>query len=209
FDLGYLRVLPNLTIMAPGDAFDVSAMLEFALKHPGPVAVRYPKATAEPIRVEAGGRKRAVVELGKAEVLRHGDEGTIVCCGTQLGEALRAAEILATEGLSVGVINARFVKPLDTATILEAARNSHFVVTIEEASLMGGFGSAVLEAANQAGVQDAVIHRLGIPDEFIEHGDRGELLAELGLTAAGIAETCRLLAGRLGIDAATVPRQAS
>ena len=209
FDFGYLRVFPNMTVMAPGDALDLTAMLDFALAHDGPVSLRYPKATAEQITPELTARRRAAVELGKAEVLRGGDHGTIICCGAQLGEALRAAETLEAEGLQVGVINARFVKPLDITTILAAVRQSDFVVTVEEASLMGGFGSAVLEAANAAGVKHAVIHRLGIPDEFIEHGDRKELLAELGLMADGIAETCRELATRLGIVTATVPRQAS
>ncbi|HUS38966.1 MAG TPA: 1-deoxy-D-xylulose-5-phosphate synthase [Pirellulales bacterium] len=209
FDFGYMRVFPNMAVMAPGDAYDLPAMMDFAMSHDGPVSMRYPKTAAEEITREMTGRARTPVELGRAEVLRSGGRGTIICCGTLLPEALRAAKSLESEGLPVGVINARFVKPLDTKTILDAVKQSQFVVTLEEASLMCGFGSAVLEAANMAGIRDTVIHCLGIPDEFIEHGDRKELLAELGLLADGIAETCRNLATQLGIEVVPVPRQAS
>ena len=98
------------------------------------------------------------------------------------------------EGLAVGVINARWVKPLDTQTVCRAIRETGFVVTVEEGVLQGGFGSAVLEAASDAGLDASHVRRLGIPDRFIEHGERGELLADLGLDAAGIAATCRALA---------------
>ena len=98
--------------------------------------------------------------------------------------------MLREEGIHVGVINARFVKPLDTETVLRCVRDCGFVVTVEEAALMGGFGSAVLETAADAGLDTSRVTRLGIPDKFIEHGERGELLADLGLDAAGIAATC-------------------
>ena len=102
-----------------------------------------------------------------------------------------AAERLAAEGVDFGVVNARFVKPLDAATILRAVGQSPLVVTVEEGVLMGGFGSAVLEAAADAGLDASHIHRLGIPDRFIEHGPRTELLADLGLDATGIVRTCQ------------------
>ena len=120
----------------------------------------------------------------------------MICCGTLLSNCLKAAEILRQESLDVGVINARFVKPLDQFTIGRAIQESPFIVTIEEAALMGGFGSAVLEMANQAGLATGHIRRMGIPDQFIEHGDRGELLADLGLDAPGIAKTCRQMSAR-------------
>ncbi|MEX2168742.1 MAG: 1-deoxy-D-xylulose-5-phosphate synthase [Pirellulales bacterium] len=191
FDLGYLRLLPNMVVMAPGDADDLFSMLPFALGHEGPCAIRYPKAAAETISGE-----RTPIELGRSEVLSEGDDGTIICCGALLSNCLAAAKQLASEGLDVGVINARFVKPLDTAVILHAVRRSKFVVTVEEAALAGGFGSAVLEAAVDAGVETAHIRRLGIPDRFIEHAERGELLADLGLDPAGIARACRELADK-------------
>jgi 1-deoxy-D-xylulose-5-phosphate synthase len=99
--------------------------------------------------------------------------------------------VLADEGLQVGIINARFAKPLDTDLIFQAIQSSGFVVTVEEAALAGGFGSAVLEAAADAGLDTRHLRRLGIPDRFIEHGERGELLADLGLDAMGIAAACR------------------
>jgi 1-deoxy-D-xylulose-5-phosphate synthase len=188
FDLGYLRLLPNFVVMAAGDEADLAQMLGLALKHDGPCAIRYPKAVAETI---ADGR--TPVEFGKSEVLSWGEDGTIVCCGALLPGCLAAAQRLRAEGLDVGVINARFVKPLDSETIFRAVRDTGFVVTVEEAALMGGFGSAVLEAACDAGLDTSRVRRLGIPDQFIEHGERGELLAELGLDATGIATSCRAL----------------
>jgi 1-deoxy-D-xylulose-5-phosphate synthase len=103
---------------------------------------------------------------------------------------------LAPDGIDFGVINARFVKPLDAATMVRAIREFPLVVTVEEGVLMGGFGSAVLEAAAEAGVNAGHVRRLGIPDHFIEHGTRSELLADLGLDAAGIVRACRQWSGR-------------
>ena len=190
YDLGYMRLFPNIAVLAPGDEADLVAMLDWAIEHPGPVAIRYPKAT-----VERHAGPRQPVELGRSETLRQGRDGLIVACGTLLGASLAAAATLAGEGLDVGVINARFVKPLDPA-ILEAIEASPWTVTVEENALPTGFGSAVLEAVNDAGVAAGPIVRLGLPDRFVEHGERGELLASLGLDAAGIAGACRRLAGR-------------
>lgn len=189
FDLTYLRPLPNLVVMAPGDESDVGPMLEFALGHDGPTAIRYPKAAAEVID-----RCPAPVELGAAETLRDGAHGTIIACGAVLGACLEAADRLAEDGLQLGVINARFVKPLDKVTILAAVRQSPFAITVEEGALMGGFGSAVLEAACDAGLDTSRLRRLGVPDRFIEHATRAELLADLGLDADGVTAACRQLA---------------
>ena len=190
FDLGYLRLFPNMAVLAPGDEHDLAAMLDWALAHGGPVAIRYPKAT-----VENHGGQRPPIELGRSEMFAEGHDGLIVACGTLLGEALAAAAELRGEGLDVSVINARFVKPLDP-TILERIEAAPWTVTLEENVLQTGFGSAVLEAVNDAGLQAGMIVRLGLPDRFVEHGERAELLADLGLDAAGIAATCRRLAGR-------------
>ncbi len=190
FDLGYLRLFPNMAVLAPGDEHDLAAMLDWALAHGGPVAIRYPKAT-----VENHGGQRPPIELGRSEMFVEGHDGLIVACGTLLGEALAAAAELRGEGLDVSVINARFVKPLDP-TILERIEAAPWTVTLEENVLQTGFGSAVLEAVNDAGLQAGMIVRLGLPDRFVEHGERAELLADLGLDAAGIAATCRRLAGR-------------
>ncbi len=199
FDFAYLRVFPNMVVMAPGDAADLPAMLDFALRFDGPCAIRYPKAAAVTLP-----REPAPIELGRSEVLRTGADGTIVGCGTLVNHCLEAAAALHEEGLEIGVINARFLKPIDAETIVAAVRDAPWVVAVEEAALAGGFGGAVLETAADAGVDTSRVRRLGIPDRYIEHGERDELLADLGLDAAGIAETCRQLAA---VDGARLARK--
>ncbi|MBV9126271.1 MAG: 1-deoxy-D-xylulose-5-phosphate synthase [Planctomycetes bacterium] len=186
FDTPYLRLFPNFVIMAPGDELDVAPMLRFALDQPCPVALRYPKANLE--KVERG---LAPVELGQAEIFEWGPDGVLIAYGSLFPACVKAAERLRSEGLDIGVINARFVKPLDRQTLLRAVEQLPLVVTVEEGTLEGGFGSALLEAANAAGLDTRHIHRLGIPDRFIEHGERAELLADLGLDVDGICETVR------------------
>ena len=190
FDLSYLRVFPNMVVMAPGDAADLPQMLDLALTHDQPCAIRYPKAAAE---VAEG--TRTPVEFGKAEVLRQGADGALIAGGALLGECLQAADRLQAEsGLELTVVNARFIKPLDNDTLLPIIEQTPFAITVEEAALAGGFGSAVLEACCDAGVSTARVRRLGIPDHYVEHGERGELLADLGIDASGIAQACRELA---------------
>lgn len=191
FDNTYMRVFPNMVHVAPGDEQDVAPMLDFALQYDGPVSIRYPKANVETVT-----RPQTPVELGQAEVYRWGEDGMFIAFGTLFVDCVRAAERLREEGLDVGVINARFAKPLDTATILRAIEQSPFVITIEESTLCGGFGSAVLEAANSAGLRTEHIRRLGIPDRFIEHGDRDELLADLGLGVNGLIAAAQAMAER-------------
>lgn len=122
-----MRVFPNMTVMAPGDEADLEAMVPFALSQNGPTSIRYPKAKA--VRVD---RAATPIEAGRAEVIEWGDDGMIVACGTLLADCVRAAQLLRAEGLDVGVINARFVKPLDTETILRAVSHCGAVVTVEE-----------------------------------------------------------------------------
>ncbi|MFM9058433.1 MAG: 1-deoxy-D-xylulose-5-phosphate synthase [Planctomycetaceae bacterium] len=196
YDLGAMRLFPNIAVLAPGDEHDLEAMLPWALAQSGPVAIRYPKAVVQ--RHEG---PRAPLELGRSELMIEGHDGLVVACGTLLGEALAAAAALREEGLEIAVVNARFVKPLDPA-IVERIEAAPWTVTVEENALPTGFGSAVLEAvadaraAAEAPLPHGPIVRLGLPDRFVEHGERGELLADLGLDAAGIATTCRRLAGR-------------
>jgi 1-deoxy-D-xylulose-5-phosphate synthase len=189
FDCGYLRVLPNLVLMAPADEHDLTQMLDLALRHDGPCAIRYPKAALAPIDGE-----RTPLQLGKSEILSWNGAGVVLAFGALVPICIEAARILRREGIEVGVVNARFLKPLDREATLQAIRECDFVVTVEESALMAGFGSAVLEAAADAGIEASRVRRLGIPDQFIEHGERGELLADLGLDAAGIAAACRQLA---------------
>jgi len=188
FDVTYLRLFPNMTSMAPGDEQDLRPMLALALEHDGPISLRYPKTNLDKIERP---NDFAPVEMGKAEVIEWGEDGCFIAYGTLLANCLAAARLLADEGTHVGVINARFVKPLDRDTILRAVESLPFVATVEEGTLEGGFGSAVLEAANAAGIDARNIVRLGIPDRFIEHGDRNELLAELGLNPEGLANAVR------------------
>ena len=191
FDFGYLRVFPNMVVMAPGDTQDLPAMLDFALQHDSPCAIRYPKAPEVEIDRPALSLKSTPIELGRSEVLNWGTDGCLISCGALLPRCVEAASQLRAEGLDIGIINARFLKPLDTETILKAVRECSFVITVEEAALAGGFGSAVLEAAADAGLNTSRIRRLGIPDHYVEHGERDELLADLGLDVTGIVAKCR------------------
>ncbi|MDR1141382.1 MAG: 1-deoxy-D-xylulose-5-phosphate synthase [Planctomycetaceae bacterium] len=191
FDLGYLRPFPNLVVMAPADALDVEPMFCFAERLEQPVAIRYPKANATIVE-----RNPEPIRLGKAEIVRNGSDGMIVACGSLLETAVEAAKRLGKnmDGLGrvdVGVINARFVKPLDSDLILQPLREGHFLITLEEGMLTAGFGSAVLEAANNAQLDTRNLRRLGIPDHYVEHGERSELLEGLGLNEKQLVKVCR------------------
>ncbi len=186
FDTPYMRLFPNMVVMAPGDECDVAPMLKFALNHTAPTSIRYPKTTLEKVE-----RSVAPLELGQAEVLEWGTDGVLVAYGTLLPACVKAAEKLRAEGLDIGVVNARFCKPLDRATLLKAVEELPLVVTVEEGTLEGGFGSALLEAVSDARLDARNVVRLGIPDHFIEHAERGELLADLGLDVPGLCATVR------------------
>lgn len=190
YDIPYMRLFPNMVVMAPGDETDVASMLRFALNQPSPTSIRYPKAN-----LERHDRPTTPIELGKAEVFSWGEDAMLIAFGTQLGECLKAAQRLRDEGLSVGVVNARFCKPLDRAVMLRAIDTANVVVTVEEGTLEGGFGSALLECANASGRNTAHVMRLGLPDSFVEHGERAELLADLGLDASGIVAAVRTKLG--------------
>jgi 1-deoxy-D-xylulose-5-phosphate synthase len=194
FDNTYLRAFPNLVMMAPGDGRELAAMLDFAIGLDGPASIRYPKANVESVE-----RAVAPIELGRSEIIDWGTDGAFVAFGALLGRCVEAARQLRKEGLDVGVINARFAKPLDAETIVRAIEQTGFVLTVEENSLCGGFGSAVLEAASAAGVDASNVRCLGLPDHFIEHGERDELLADLNLDVRGLVAAARALA-----DGATV-----
>lgn len=180
FDLAYLRPLPNFQVMAPADAREVEPMLRYAAAGNSPAAIRYPRTTAP--RLE---RTAAPIEAGKAEILREGADGAIAVLGERARAALEVAGELAAlpgpERLDLAVINARFAKPLDTETLLSPLREGKFLLTVEEGVLAGGFGSALLEAASDAGVNTQKIRRLGIGDAYTPHGSRDELLRLIGL----------------------------
>jgi len=188
YDNTYMRTFPNITVMAPGDESDVEPMLQFALQESGPTSIRYPKTNAETIP-----RSVAPVRKGTAEVYRWGEDGTFIAFGTLFSSCVAAAERLAKDGLDVGVVNARFLRPLDTDVLFKAIETG-FVITVEESTLNGGFGSAVLEAANASGLPTQQIRRLGLPDRYIQHGERNEQLAEVGLDVAGLMAAAHQLA---------------
>ena len=194
YDAAYLRVLPNLVVMAPGDEEDIAPMFEFALRYTSPVAIRYPRANLDTIE-----REVQPIELGQAEILEWETDGMLLACGSMVGPCLRVAERLRDRhGLRVGVINARFIKPLDCRTIGKAIEECGFVLTVEEGVLMGGFGSAVLEAANDMGLPTSHVRRLGLPDRYVLHAERDEQLAEVGLDVDGITQAAVALAMAVG-----------
>jgi 1-deoxy-D-xylulose-5-phosphate synthase len=159
-------------------------MMLTAIEHPGPAALRYPRGSGTGADIK---RAPEILEVGKAEVLREGGEVAIVAYGSMVQPSLKAAEQLARDGIESTVVNARFVKPLDSGLILALARTRRLIVTIEEAYLAGGFGSAVLELLEENGLQDKVkVVRMGIPDRFVTHGDPKLLLAKYGLDPDGI-----------------------
>ncbi|HKM53434.1 MAG TPA: transketolase C-terminal domain-containing protein, partial [Isosphaeraceae bacterium] len=140
------------------------------------------------------------IELGQAEVLEWETDGMIIVCGALLGTCVRAAEQLRERhGLRVGVINARFAKPLDRATVCKAIEEAAFVLTVEEGCLAGGFGSAVLEAASDAGIAAGHVRRLGLPDRFVFHAEHDEQLAEVGLDVEGIIASAVGMARSVGL----------
>ncbi len=187
YDLAYLRALPNMVVMAPKDENELRHMLVTAIGHPGPAALRFPRGAGLGVPLEP---ELKALPLGCAELLRDGDDAAILALGSMVHPALEAAAELAADGISVAVLNARFVKPLDAERILELARRCGALVTVEEHAAQGGFGGAVLEVVAASGL-GVPVHCLGVPDRLIEHGDPAEILAGLGLDAPGIARAVR------------------
>ncbi|MBN1458281.1 MAG: 1-deoxy-D-xylulose-5-phosphate synthase [Armatimonadetes bacterium] len=182
FDLSFLRHIPNLVVMAPKDLSELAAMLRTALELDAPAAIRYPRG--EGTNPPDGDQK--ALPVGRAELLREGNEVAILAIGTMVGPAEAAAARLAEKGIGAAVLNARFVKPLDEDVICELATSCGRVVTVEENAVSGGFGSAVMEMLERRGISVPVLP-LGIPDRFVEHGSRDELLADLGLEPEAVA----------------------
>ena len=184
FDVAFMRHIPGMTVMSPKDETELYSMMQAALDSLGPCAVRYPRSAAP----GAGARYPAdPVEIGRAEVMRDGRHCAIFALGPMVYPALEASRILSARGVSCAVVNARFIKPLDTSILAQYASSTGMIITCEDAALPGGYGSAVLEALSQAGMADVRVVRLGIPDRFIEHGRRDDILGELGLDSRGIA----------------------
>ncbi len=176
FDIAFLRNIPNLVVAAPKDGRELEGMLELALHLNNPVAIRYPKDN-----IPNASLINSPLQLGKAELLREGKDAVIIALGAMVAPGILAAELLAKSGIEVGVVNARFVKPLDVELLKKISAQAKFIFTVEEGVLEGGFGSAVSEA-----IAKPVI-RIGLPSEFIPCGKRELLLERYGLTAQGIA----------------------
>jgi 1-deoxy-D-xylulose-5-phosphate synthase len=183
FDLSYLRHLPNLVLMAPKDENELRDMLFTAVEHPGPVALRYPRGRGVGVAFSSTLSK---VPIGKAEVVREGQDVLILAVGASVYPALEAAKELEKQGFSATVVNARFIKPLDEALILNLAAQHGRVLTVEENVVAGGFGSAVLELLADRDLFGVTVKRLGIPDVFMEHGTQDILRKKYELDAAGI-----------------------
>jgi 1-deoxy-D-xylulose-5-phosphate synthase len=183
-DIAYLRVVPNIVVMAPKDEGEMRDMMLTMVEHVGPAAMRYPRGNGVGASLD---REPQLLEIGKGEILRDGGEVAIIAYGSMVHPSLEAAENLAKEGIEATVVNARFVKPLDAELLLALARSRRVLVTVEEAYVAGGFGSAVLELLEENGLQDKVhVVRMGIPDRLVTHGDPKLLLAKYGLDADGI-----------------------
>ena len=177
FDIAYLRVLPNLCLISPKDPEELRAMLRWSLEQDGPVAIRYSRGgimCGEPVG------KPARIVRGKAETLRSGKDVALLALGSMVYPALAVAERLERDGIHASVINARFVKPLDETMVKQAARTGR-IVTLEEAQVSAGFGSAVSEALSALNLSYVPHLRIGLPDAFIEHGQRSELLRQCQL----------------------------
>jgi len=189
FDLSYLRCLPNMVVMSPKDENELRHMLKTAIEHPGPIALRYPRGTGTGVPFDD---KTAPIEVGKAELVCEGqtpDDLLIIAIGRTVEEALKARRILNDEhGLTAAVINARFVKPLDIDLIGTYAARSPHVVTVEENTLPGGFGSAVMEALLDANISGFKIKRVGIDDVFVDHGPQKLLRRLYGVDADAIVD---------------------
>ncbi len=193
FDIAYLRTFPGVVLCAPRDASDMDRMLEMALRQDGPVAVRFPRDTAPDPEVIHATERREMAP-GKAEVLCEGERVVVWAYGPLVGQALLAAERLRADGVEIGVVDARFAKPLDEELLARHAQDYRWIVTLEEHQRAGGFGSAVLEALSRQPAGDARVRVLGIPDRFVTHmSSRAEQLASLGLDAAGVEQTVRNL----------------
>ncbi|MFP3418331.1 1-deoxy-D-xylulose-5-phosphate synthase [Bacillus sp. SIMBA_154] len=191
FDIAFMRHMPNMVLMMPKDENEGQHMVNTAIQYDGgPIAMRFPRGNGLGVKMD---EQLKTIPIGSWEVLRPGKDAVILTFGTTIKMALQAAEELQKEGKSIRVVNARFIKPLDEQMLNEILSEDIPILTIEEAVLQGGFGSSVLEYIHDKKASHIKVERMGIPDEFIEHGSVDALLEEIGLTKAQVAETLRTL----------------
>jgi len=189
FDITYLRSLPNMTVMAPKDENELRHMIYTALKHSGPVAIRYPRGTGLGVTLDP---EYKTIPMGQAEILQEGNDLMILALGNTVPPSREAGARLEKEGVSVCVVNCRFVKPLDKR-LAEIAASTGRVLVVEENIRQGGLGGAVLELLNDLDIENVRINRIGLPDKFIEHGPADLLRENYGLDATGILKAARNL----------------
>jgi 1-deoxy-D-xylulose-5-phosphate synthase len=192
-DFSFLRSIPNMIVMAPKDENELRHMLKTAVDCGSPVSLRYPRGKGIGVPLDD---ELKPPEIGRGEVLLEGTDIAVIAIGAVVHPALNAARKLAAEGLSVEMINARFVKPLDEELILRTAAKTKVIITIEENYLQGGFGSAVLELLAQKDVCDVRIKCLGIPDEFVRHATQAQQRQKYGLDEEGITQSIREMSSR-------------
>jgi len=192
YDMAYLRIFPNMICMAPKDENELRHMLKTSFETGHPTSLRYPRGNGFGVTMDA---ELKSLPIGKGEVLREGNAGAIFAIGNEVWPSMQAAEILAKEGIEVAVINARFIKPLDDELIAKYCRPFTKIITVEEGSLAGGFGAAIMERVQQLGIRDVAFHRIGIPDEYVHHGAQDVLRAQYDLDANGIAKRVREFVG--------------
>ena len=186
YDIAYMRYLPGFVLMAPRDGTELEMMLEWAVEADRPCAIRYPRdSVPDDVSLQA---EREPIVMGRSEMLESGTDVALLGYGISTEYARAAASILAADGVSAGVVNARFAKPVDIARVSSLLESYRLVVTLEEHALAGGFGSAVLEACADAGVDGSKIRRIGVPDEFIDHAPRSDQLSQVGLSPESAAE---------------------
>jgi len=188
FDISYLRHLPNIVMMQPKDENELQHMIYTAVNHGGPVSIRYPRGRGLGIPLDTQFRN---IDIGKAELIYEGHDGVIIALGTMVSTAKECIKILRKEGIQLGLVNARFIKPLDTELYTELAKNYPYLFTIEDHALAGGFGSAVLEFLNDNNLSQTRCIRFGIPDKFVQHGKISELRELLGLNPQKLAESIK------------------
>lgn len=190
FDLSYLRILPNMVVMAPKDENELVSMLTTAITHNGPIAVRYPRGAATGSNMD---NQYAPIPIGKGEVLKKGDDVLILAIGASVLEALSAHSTLMEQGISATVVNCRFVKPIDSDLIISLARKIPRIITVEENVRKGGFGSAVLECLSEQRITGLLLECIGIPDTFVEHGSPDLLRTKYGIDAPAIVNAAKQL----------------
>lgn len=187
FDLSYLRHMPNMVVMAPKDEKEFRNMLFSAYYYGRPVAIRYPRGEVLGVQMD---EDFSLIPLGRWEILKEGRDICIVACGRMVNEAYMAAQSLEIEGISCGIVNGRFIKPVDYDTLKDVATRSGRILTVEENSIVGGFGAGIVEALSDMDIS-VPVKRLGVPDEFLPHGSQLGLRMKLGLTKEGIEKAVK------------------